>query len=67
MKYTSNDIVALNARFADSAPEELLQHFTEVYGNHIALSSSLSIENQSKSKDFYLGYMSSFPRDLPAD
>lgn len=46
MKYTSNDIVALNARFADSAPEELLQHFTEVYGDHIALSSSLSIEDQ---------------------
>lgn len=47
MKYSQKDIHILNQRFADSSPEEVLQHFMAKYGNRIALSSSLSIEDQT--------------------
>ncbi|MBO4403452.1 MAG: phosphoadenylyl-sulfate reductase [Bacteroidales bacterium] len=45
-KYTSSDISRLNAEFAESSTQELLLHFLQVYGTRIALSSSLSIEDQ---------------------
>jgi len=47
MKYSTNDIDKLNERFKDSTPEEMLRHFLDVYGDSIALSSSLSIEDQT--------------------
>ncbi len=47
MKYTAKDIEALNQRFEKSAPEEVLRHFMDVFGDRIALSSSLSIEDQT--------------------
>ena len=37
---------ALNARFADKSPEEVLTYFLSEYKDRIALSSSLSIEDQ---------------------
>jgi phosphoadenosine phosphosulfate reductase len=40
------EIENLNRRFAAAAPEELLAYFLELLGNSIALSSSLSIEDQ---------------------
>ncbi len=36
----------LNERFADAAPETVLEYFLETYGDRIALSSSLSLEDQ---------------------
>ena len=47
MKYTAKDIEALNQRFEKSEPEEVLGHFMDIFGEHIALSSSLSIEDQT--------------------
>lgn len=47
MKYTIGDIEELNQRFEKIEPVEVLGHFMEVYGNCIALSSSLSIEDQT--------------------
>ena len=47
MRYYKDDIETLNVRFAEATPEELLQHFWEIYGDRIALSSSLSIEDQT--------------------
>ena len=41
------DIVnKLNERFIGKEPEEVLSYFLEVYRGHIALASSLSIEDQ---------------------
>ena len=39
-------IAALNARFADVAPQEVIAWFLERYGDRIALSSSLGLEDQ---------------------
>lgn len=47
MKYTIGDIEELNQRFERIEPVEVLRHFMEVYGHCIALSSSLSIEDQT--------------------
>ncbi len=47
MKYTIEHIQLLNEQFASASPEDLLQHFLSVYGNRIAVSSSLSIEDQT--------------------
>ncbi|MBO4738752.1 MAG: phosphoadenylyl-sulfate reductase [Bacteroidales bacterium] len=47
MKYTKEHIQSLNEQFADASPEELLQHFLGIYGDKIAVSSSLSIEDQT--------------------
>ncbi len=44
--FSKQDIDALNARFENAAPEELLSFFLKEYEGHIALSSSLSIEDQ---------------------
>ena len=46
-KYTTSDIELLNSQFADQDPQELLRHFMLQYGSRIALSSSLSIEDQT--------------------
>lgn len=46
MKYTPDDIQSLNLQFSNAGPEELLRHFMSIYGNRMALSSSLSIEDQ---------------------
>ena len=54
MRYTKEDIEELNRRFADAEPEELLRHFMGVYGERMALSSSLSIEDQALT-DMILG------------
>lgn len=43
---THEEISKLNERFADAAPEELLTWFLECYGDRIALSSSLGLEDQ---------------------
>ncbi len=43
---TQNEIDGLNARFEESAPEEILEYFLDMYGDRIALSSSLSLEDQ---------------------
>lgn len=40
------EIEQLNARFSQAAPQEVLRHFMQQYDNRIALSSSLSIEDQ---------------------
>ncbi|MBP5548211.1 MAG: phosphoadenylyl-sulfate reductase [Bacteroidales bacterium] len=47
MKYTQKDIDFLNQKFENAAPEEVMRHFMAEYGNRIALSSSLSIEDQT--------------------
>lgn len=47
MKYTIENIDELNCRFGDSEPVEVLRHFMEIYGERLALSSSLSIEDQA--------------------
>ena len=47
MKYTQKDIDFLNHKFEDADPKDVLQHFMAGYGNRIALSSSLSIEDQT--------------------
>lgn len=44
--YTLSDIDALNQKFANCEPQMLLQHFMQIYKESIALSSSLSIEDQ---------------------
>ncbi|MDR0814490.1 MAG: phosphoadenylyl-sulfate reductase [Bacteroidales bacterium] len=41
------DIKGLNERFAQSSPEDMLRYFVELLGDRIALSSSLSIEDQT--------------------
>ncbi len=41
------DIEKLNKQFGQSSPEVLLRHFLETYSDRIALSSSLSIEDQT--------------------
>lgn len=41
------EIDALNQRFASAEPDKVLRYFMEKYGNRIALSSSLSIEDQT--------------------
>lgn len=43
---TREEIIRLNERFANAAPEELLRYFLDRYGDRIAVSSSLSIEDQ---------------------
>ena len=45
--FTSEEIDQLNTRFANASPREVLRFFIEKYGNRIALSSSLSIEDQT--------------------
>ncbi|MDR2408865.1 MAG: phosphoadenylyl-sulfate reductase [Bacteroidales bacterium] len=44
--YLKSDINKLNAQFADAMPEDILRHFLDIYGNRIALSSSLGLEDQ---------------------
>lgn len=46
-KYTISEIERLNEEFAACTPEELLRFFMEKFGGRIALSSSLSIEDQT--------------------
>ena len=45
--YTKEEIDSLNIKFADASAQELLQHFMSQYGSRLALSSSLSIEDQA--------------------
>ncbi|MBP5589207.1 MAG: phosphoadenylyl-sulfate reductase [Bacteroidales bacterium] len=47
MKYSPDEIKALNQKFADAKPETLLEHFMNLYNDRLALSSSLSIEDQT--------------------
>ena len=42
----TNEITQLNEEFANATPEALLGYFLDRYGSRIALSSSLSIEDQ---------------------
>jgi phosphoadenosine phosphosulfate reductase len=46
-KMDKYDIKGLNERFAHSLPEEMLWYFLDLFGDRIALSSSLSIEDQT--------------------
>lgn len=46
-KYTEEDIRELNECFSGKSPEEVLRHFMKIYGERLALSSSLSIEDQT--------------------
>ena len=46
MIYTKEDIESLNRRFETASVQELLAHFLSEYQDNIALSSSLSIEDQ---------------------
>jgi len=41
------EIEKLNAQFSQSSPQEVLRHFMSMYGERIALASSLSIEDQA--------------------
>jgi phosphoadenosine phosphosulfate reductase len=41
-----NTVTELNSRFAGTTPEEILEYFLTSYDNRIALSSSLSLEDQ---------------------
>ena len=43
---TRNEIIRLNEEFADATPETILSYFLDHFGDRIALSSSLSIEDQ---------------------
>lgn len=43
---TQNEIIRLNEEFADATPETILSYFLDRFGDRIALSSSLSIEDQ---------------------
>lgn len=43
---SKSDIERFNAQFADSTPEEVLRYFLDIYGDKIALSSSLGQEDQ---------------------
>ncbi len=45
--FSSEQIDALNLHFENTTPEEMLKYFLELYGDSIALSSSLSIEDQT--------------------
>lgn len=45
--YSSEQIDALNLQFENTTPEEMLNYFLDFYGDSIALSSSLSIEDQT--------------------
>lgn len=45
--YTKEEIDSLNIRYADASAQELLQSFMAQYGARLALSSSLSIEDQT--------------------
>ena len=47
---TKDDIPALNGRFNDASPEEVLAFCLNAYKDRIALSSSLSIEDQALTK-----------------
>lgn len=47
MEYTTEEIEMLNSRFEKRSPEEILTYFLDRFGNRIALSSSLSIEDQA--------------------
>ena len=47
MEYTIEEIEMLNNRFERSNPEEVLKYFLGRFGKGIALSSSLSIEDQA--------------------
>ncbi len=44
--YSKSDIEKLNLQFADATPQEVLSYFLDYYGNKIALSSSLGLEDQ---------------------
>lgn len=44
--YTEQEIQVLNNQFVGKSPQFVLQHFIQLFGNKIALSSSLSIEDQ---------------------
>ena len=44
--YTKPDIEQLNIQFANAEPQEALKHFLSHYGDKIALSSSLGLEDQ---------------------
>ncbi|MDR0367531.1 MAG: phosphoadenylyl-sulfate reductase [Bacteroidales bacterium] len=44
--YTKTDIEQLNKQFCNATPQEVLTHFLQYYGDKIALSSSLSLEDQ---------------------
>lgn len=54
MKYTPEDIEKLNQQWGEVEPETMLRHFMEIYGDRIALSSSLSAEDQALT-DMMLG------------
>ena len=43
---TQNEIIRLNEEFTDATPETILSYFLDRFGDRIALSSSLSIEDQ---------------------
>ena len=43
---TQEEIARLNDTFADAAPQEVLAYFLDRYGDRIAVSSSLSVEDQ---------------------
>jgi len=45
--YTKEEIDSLNINYADASAQELLQSFMSQYGARLALSSSLSIEDQT--------------------
>lgn len=47
MEHTTEEIEMLNSRFEKRAPEDVLKFFLDRYGDRIALSSSLSIEDQA--------------------
>jgi phosphoadenosine phosphosulfate reductase len=47
---TKDDIPALNERFKDASPEEVLAYVLKEFKDRIALSSSLSIEDQALTK-----------------
>jgi phosphoadenosine phosphosulfate reductase len=44
--YSKSDINKLNAQFANSTPKDVLSYFLDIYGDKIALSSSLGLEDQ---------------------
>lgn len=45
--YTQEEIAALNRQFENSTPQQVLHYFMEKMGLRLALSSSLSIEDQT--------------------
>jgi phosphoadenosine phosphosulfate reductase len=45
--YSKSEINKLNAQFADSTAEDVLSYFLNTYGDRIALSSSLGLEDQA--------------------